>query len=124
MEVITVQGSLGKDRQESFWYVGQVAIVETDHGTYSLEACGDIRVMFEENGEEYCNNRAVREALNRKLTDNDLNKINEFDGWIHNNWFEVVLIPKDGNDDVILGDVAYDYDDGITMLKEYASNEH
>ena len=125
MKVRLLQKSLGKNRQDSFWYDGQVAVIDTDHGTYSLEACGEIRVMFEENGKDYRNGRAVEEAWDRNLTDKDLNKIGEFDGWINNNWFEVVLIPHEDNIGVLsaIGDVADTYSDGVEMLKQYAKDE-
>jgi len=126
MKVEITQKSLGKKRQSSFWYEGQVAFIETDHGTYSLEACGDIRVMFEEDGEDYRDHWAVEEAWDRNLKDKDLDKIGEFDGWINNNWFEVVLIPDEDNIGVIssIGDVGDTYDEGIEMLKAYAEVRH
>jgi len=126
MKVEIVQKSLGKKRQDSFWYDGQVAVIDTDHGTYSLEACGEIRVMFEENGDDYRDYRAVREAWDRNLTDKDLNKIGEFDGWLNNNWFEIVLIPHDDEIGVLsaIGDVADTYDEGIEMLKAYVEDEY
>ena len=124
MKIEIVQKSLGKRRQSSFWYDGQVAIIKTDHGTYSLEACGEIRVMFEENGDTYRDHRAIEEAWDRNLTDKGLNKIGEFDGWINNNWFEVVLIPHENNIGVLssIGDVVDTYDKGIQMLKDYAED--
>jgi hypothetical protein len=125
MKVKIIQPSLDKKRQDSFWYDGQIAIIKTDHGVYSLEACGDIRVMFNENGNEYHGYSAVEEARNRNLTDEELNKLGQFDGWLNNNWFEVVLIPYDKNLGVIsaIGDIADTYNDGIEMLKDCAKNE-
>jgi hypothetical protein len=82
--------------------------------------------MFEENGDDYRDGRAVEEAWDRNLTDKDLDKIGEFDGWLNNNWFEVVLIPKDDNIGVLsaIGDVADTYDEGIEMLKQYVEDEY
>jgi len=122
MKLEILQKKIGKNRQDSFWYDGQIAVIDTDHGMYSLEACGEKRVMFEENGDDYCGYRAVEEAWNRKLTDKGLNKIDQFDGWINNNWFEVVCI-KDDFVDSAIGDVADTYDEGILMLKQYVADK-
>jgi hypothetical protein len=118
MKVKIIQPSLGTNQQDSFWYNGQIAIIKTDHGTYSLEACGDIKVVFDDET-YYQNHNAVKEALDRNYTDENLNENVEFDT---NNWFEVVLIADDKNIGAFstVGDIAYTYDDGIEILKECA----
>lgn len=119
IKVEIVQPKVDNKHCDSFWYNGQIAVVETDHGTYSLEAVGDIRVMFEVNGDWYNNSRAVDEAWDRRLTDKNLNELNDHDGWGNNNWFEVVCIKQDNSVQDVIGDVAYDYDEAIEMLKTY-----
>lgn len=119
--IITANGSLlAKNRKDSFWYSGQIAYIDTDHGRYSLEAVGDIKVMFEPDDNWYKDANAVNEALTRNLTDKDLTKLNEHDGWGNNNWFEVVFIDKQNKVDTSgTDDVCYDYDEAIEQLKVY-----
>ena len=117
-----LQFSAGDNRKDSFWYRGQVAYIDTDHGRYSLEAIGDIKVMFEPDTDWYKNVNAVDEAIQRNLTDDDLNKLIEHDGWGNNNWFEVVFIAKDNKVDTSrTDDVCYDYDEAIEQLKVYVN---
>ena len=100
-------------RHESFWYEGLVAMC----GRYQLVACGDIRVQFGDEDKRWCCNEiAVYEAYQRKLTDKTLyNKRNGIGEVDDNNWFEVV--GENGED--VLGDVVFTYDEGIAMLKRY-----
>jgi hypothetical protein len=117
--MITVIHAVDKKRKDSFWYRGQVAYIYTDHGKYSLEAVGDIKVMFEPDDNWYINDNAITEALQRNLFDKDLIKLSEHDGWGNNNWFEVVFI-KDGKIDTSgTDDVCYEYDEAMEMLKTY-----
>jgi hypothetical protein len=107
MDLIIVQKKIDKKHSDSFWYDGLIASI----GKYNLIASGEIDITFKENENNYKNDRAVEEAMHRKLTDKNINNAI----WDNNNWFEVV--DNDGNG--VLGDVAYDYDEGITLLKQY-----
>lgn len=118
-----IQPKIDKKHKDAFWYNGQIATIETDHGTYSLEAVGDIKVLFEENGDWYRDSNAVEEAFDRKLTDKDLDKLYKHDGWGNNNWFEVVCIKPNGKVEDLMGDVSYDYDEAIEMLKTYVEEK-
>jgi hypothetical protein len=110
--------ALDNERKDSFWYSGQVAYIDTDHGRYSLEAVGDIRVMFKANDCWYKKDGdAVEKALELNLFDCDLRELSEHDGWGNNNWFEVVFI-KDGKTKTSgTDDVCYDYDEALEQLK-------
>lgn len=114
-KVVKVKKHLGKNRKDSFWYNGEIAYIDTDHGRYSVVAVGEIKVMFEEDGEWFRNEEAFKEALKRKLTDDDLSSIIEHDGWGNNNWFELYLSDADG--DGYFPAVCWNYDEAIELLK-------
>ena len=115
---------IDKNRKDSFWYSGQVAYIDTDHGRYSLEAIGDIKVMFEPDSDWHKGSNAVVEALDRKLYDADLINLSSHDGWGNNNWFEIVFINKKGNVDTGgTDDVCYDYDEALDMLEIYVQEK-
>jgi len=78
-------------RKSSFWFRGEVATLKLGSRTVTIEAQGDIRVMFEPNGNCYNNESATDEAINRGYTDRKLNTLNNHDGWGNNNWFEMFL---------------------------------
>ena len=115
MKIKILQKSFGKNRQDSFWYDGQIATGKVGKATLSLETAGTIRVMFEENGELYRDTQAVKEALDRNLTDKNLKEIIVFDGWSNSNWFQIY---SDTTGIAINNDVASSYDEAIEMLKE------
>lgn len=123
-KIITVQKRISDERIDSFWYKGQVAYIDTDHGRYSLEAIGDIKVMFEPDGDWFIGQNAVDEAKQRNMTDMELSFLGEHDGWGNNNWFEIVFIDKNGNTDSGGTDeVEYVYDDAIQMLQTYVEEK-
>lgn len=75
-----------KQRKDSFWYDGTVAIV-TDKRTIHIIAQGEINVVFNENEDWYSGKQAVKEARKRNYTDRKLNNLVAHDGWGNNNWF-------------------------------------
>lgn len=109
-----------KNRSDSFWYDGIIAIISKEEGDYSLYATGEIRAVFNFNGESFRDSQAVEEALNRGLKDSDLNNVS----FGNNNWFEVVLTKNGKLIDCTDLDVCYDYDEGIEMLKAYAKTRY
>ena len=114
MKVQIICGEVAKNKQDSFWYDGQIATLETKNYVYSLEAQGDIRVFYKD--ECFNDYQALEFCEDKKWTDKDLKKFE----WDMNNWFEVIGINKKTNEvESVIGDVAYDYDEGITMLKTY-----
>jgi len=123
MKINTIQKKLSKNRQESFWYNGEVANIKKGNYIISLIATGDIRVQFEENGQIYTNNKAVKEAFKRNLTDKDLRKIGEFDGWHNNNWFEIEITYNGEYFTEANSNIEYTYDEAIDMLKDIAVTE-
>ena len=78
-----------ENRVESFWYGRSVATLEKDGRTLTIDAIGDIRVNFEENGICYKDRGAVEEAEHRGYTDHDINGEDVY--WHFNNWFELYL---------------------------------
>ena len=123
MKINIIQAKIAENKQESFWYEGQIATIETDHGVYSLEACGDIRLDFGEPDDVYKNWSAVEHANDLGLTDNDLELLRDRDAFGNNNWFEVVCIRENGEVDSCIGDVDYTYDDAIVMLETAVEDE-
>ena len=123
LEIITEKFS--EERTNSFWYhnddIAKISLL-SGNKVYA-ESRGEIRVQFEENGEHFKNEQAVVEAFNKNLTDEDLVKIGEFDGWHNNNWF--VVIKVDINGKVVSDDfaIAHDYNEIIELLKECAEEE-
>jgi len=120
MEIIVEK--LGEDKNDSFWYYNDVIakVVKSDGKTLYAESHGEIRVLFEEDDTWYKNQQAVDKAVDLDLTDENLDKLNEHDGWGNNNWFTIIEVDKDGNccgDD--LG-ICHTYDEAIEMLKEIA----
>tara|TARA_R110000772_G_C13310268_1_gene440078 strand:+ start:18404 stop:18808 length:405 start_codon:yes stop_codon:yes gene_type:complete len=115
-----------EDRIDSFWYHrDRIATIDFPNGkSISAEACGEIQVSFEEGGRTFKGDEAVEEArYNLKLTDEDLDKLNEHDGWRMNNWFAIHEFDINGEcsqDD--LG-ICHDYDSAIQMLKDVAKEK-
>lgn len=109
-----------KNRQDSFWFDGVIAAI----GKYLLIATGEIGVTFPDRLHEH-DYDAVKEALQRKWHDKDLMKLE----WDNNNWFEVIYGTVDKNniihmEDCEMGDVAYDYAEGIERLKIYVKEDY
>jgi len=114
-----------EDRIDSFWYRGdRIATIDFPNGkSISAEACGEIRVLFEEDGTWLKGIQAVEHAIDNNLTDVDLDKLNEHDGWGMNNWFAIQEFDINGeciSDD--LG-ICHDYDEAITLLKAVAEEK-
>ena len=126
MKIITKK--ISKLHNDSFWYDGVIALAKTKAGTeLKLIACGDIRINSKEGNIVYdCKER--NEGIKGGLkNDKDLKKIgnNYSDNyyWENNNWFEVLFkLKKEGCWDSIMGDVVYDYDTAIQLLKDYAKS--
>ena len=116
-------------KTDSFFYSGEVAYAESKKGTkFSLSAEGDINISINE--DHFSNkhgDKQILEAISKyRLTDRILKKL-EKDGklvWENNNWFEILSMPK-GSDswECDIGEVAYDYDSAIRMLKDYINED-
>lgn len=111
-----------ENREDAFWYYDSaIAMFKLPNGNILYaESRGQIRVQFEENCAFYKGSQAVDIANDLNLTDEDLSKLSEFDGWGMNNWFAIVEVSKNG--DIISDDLrlAGDYDEAIQMLNEVA----
>jgi hypothetical protein len=112
-------------RIDSFWYRGDtIATIDFPNGkSISADACGEVQVSFEVDGKLFKGDEAVEEARRLKLTDVNLDKLNEHDGWSMNNWFAIREYDINGEcsqDD--LG-ICHDYDDAITLLKSVGEDK-
>jgi len=125
LTVTTVKQKLSEDRQDSFWYDGDVAYINLLSGNkLYLEATGEIRLAFGIDENYLKGVEAVEKALDDGLNDEGLNELGIQDLFGNNNWF--VVIKVNGHGDVISDDltVVHSYDDGIKQLKQLAEEEH
>lgn len=115
-----------ENREDSFWYRDDsIAMAQFPNGKkLYADACGEIRIRFEEDGQVYRNHKAVERAEELNLTDENLEKIGiEFDGIGDNNWFAIREVNQDGEltgEDLAIGG---DYDETITLLKTVAEEK-
>ena len=108
-----IQEKISPKHNDCLFYNGEIAKI----GKYTLTACGDIRIH--KNGELIYDGKERDGGFGFDMeNDDDLSKVSEENGFSYenNNWFEVYN-NETGED--ILGDVAYDYDEGIKLLKQY-----
>jgi hypothetical protein len=114
MTITIIKPKLADNRQDSFWYDGQVATITDGKNTISIEAQGEIRVQLGEDDNYMLDGKEARkEALKRKMLDVDLNLLNAFDGWQNNNWFAFYWIENDE----YKTDISYEYDNAIETAK-------
>jgi len=114
-----------ENRGDAFWYRGNsIACIDFPNGkSIYADATGEVQVSFEVDGKFFKGDEAVEEARRLKLTDVDLDKLNEHDGWSMNNWFAIREYDINGEcsqDD--LG-ICHDYDDAIELLKKVAEEK-
>lgn len=114
---------LSPDKQESFWYDGQVAVVKKDGRVFSIEATGLTRIYIDEKGKgefEYLprldNEDAVKKAHDLGLVDDDLHDTDKI-LWENNNWFAIRELDENGDahDDV---EICHIYSDAIELAQE------
>lgn len=107
-----------------FYDTGEVANCTKDNGTIlTLEVSGEVDIDVGD--DRYRNDQRFEFISDYKLTDKKLSAMNKkgLIRWEMNNWFEVwYQIPGDSNEDCVMGDVAYDYDEAIELLKSYAKD--
>jgi len=115
-----------KNKTDCIFYDGEIANIKSKKGTiFSLMAIGDIRINVKD---DIYRNENIQEGINKhKLSDSKI-KMLEDEGklsWENNNWFEVCWIEK-GSDtwEFDCGEVAYDYDSAIELLKSYIEKEN
>jgi hypothetical protein len=129
MKIIIIQKKLSKNHNDSFWYDGDIAEFKKKNGTeLLLIAVGDIKI-YNKKGELVYDvkerNSGIKGGLNN---DKNLKKIgNNYDDnyyWENNNWFEVLHKKKNMKGyESVMGDVAYDYDGAIQLLKDYIEDK-
>lgn len=120
MKVVTTQQKLSEDRNESFWYKGDIAHVKLENGnTVYVEATGEIRIKFHEDDVHWKGIKAQEKAKDLNLTDEGLGKLVDSDLIDMCNWFR--LIEVDANGDCVGDEFDLDgnYDDAIASLNEY-----
>jgi len=122
--ITILQGKI-EGKEDSFFYEGEIAATTKPNGTrLTLIACGDVRIRIGD--EDYKNQQRFEAIETHKLTDKKLQEL-ENKGeieWLNNNWFEVTFIKKGSNVvDYVMGDVAYDYDEAISLLKSYENDD-
>ena len=118
-----------RGRGDSIFYQGEVASASKNGWLFSLIADGDVCVCLD--GEYYgtCHANHHLEDLFEKpinLTDKKLGTLHESGRltWENNNWFEVIFRKKgDTSWDCDIGEVVYDYDEAIQLLKDYMNEE-
>jgi len=118
---------------DSFFYDGTIAQVIKPNGIeLFLIATGDIRIYKQvENRQELIFDGKERNSgFDLDIADLDDEALHSLDEnkyyWDMNNWFEVTWKKKDEDYiDSAMGDVAYDYNEAIELLKSYwEDNEH
>lgn len=107
---------IADNKTDSFWYYDkQIATVELNGKTVSIEARGSISVTFADND-------AIAEATRRNYDDTHLSHLFDNGGdWLMNNWFAVTELTSDA-DVTHEEEIAYTYDEAILTAKEYLIN--
>jgi hypothetical protein len=132
MKIDTIQPKI-KNCNDSFFYDGQIATIETKNWIYSLEAQGEIKIYHTNSkGEAIGMHNGYKSYDNFPLNlkdDKALAKVgNEYTDkyyWEMNNWFEVIGINKKTKEaESAMCDVVWDYDEAIEMLKNYAREDY
>lgn len=118
-----------KDRQNSFFYDGEIADLYYKKRNVTVVAAGMIRI-YNNKGELVHDGFKERGEGIKIETDKDLNKIDNVDGkyyWENNNWFEILYTTNVTNNireqDSIMGDVAYTYKEAIELAKFYLKDD-
>ena len=110
-----------KQRKDSFFYEGEVARIKSAYATYYLVAAGNVRIRIGNNYLRDSDRFKYIDSL--KLTDRKIN--NDKVRWDNNNWFEVVWNPRGSKErECGIGDITFDYEGGIALLKSYADENH
>ena len=118
-QVNIVTKKKAEDKQDSFWYYDkQIASVELNGRTISVEARGSISISFTPSGKAYGDKDAVKAATRRKYRDTDLQHLEDNGGcWLMNNWFAIVELNENG-EPAQDEEVEYTYDAAIEVAKE------
>ena len=126
-----LQERISEDHNDSIWYDGVIAITIKPNGTeLLLIATGEIRIMSKDGNLVFDGDKERNEGIEGGLnSDKDLKKLgyenNEKYSWVNNNWFEVIFKKKGEKCfDSIMGDVAYEYDQAIGLLKGYLVDDN
>jgi len=108
-------------KTDSTFYDGQIAKVTIGDYQFSLEAGGDIEFAIDGKDYKKHSSPSIEDAIDEhQLDDYKLGTFGD-EGrivWSLNNWFEVAYKHKDWEAwDCAFGEVAYDYDSAIELLK-------
>jgi hypothetical protein len=110
-----------RQRKDSFWYNGQVAVVSANGRSVSVEATGYMAISFDDENYDmpslsFDNDFARNEARDRGYTDRKLKSF----AWYANNWFTLYEIIGKGSTAEfkwVADSVAYNYDEAIKLAK-------
>ena len=124
-----IQSKIDEEHKDSFFYDGTIAQITKPNGTeLFLMATGEIRI-YKKDGELVFDGEERNSGFDFELTDKTLSKRigSNYDDeyyWDMNNWFEVTWKKKDNEFmDSAMGDVTYDYNGGIELLKSYFEDD-
>ena len=125
IDKVTIVIKKMKGKTDSFFYEEEIAYIKRKNGDiFSVIANGDIKINI---GNDCYNNYNLCDAITKfKLTDKKLALLDKQNKiiWENNNWFEVGVLRKDSEFwEYELGEVAYDYDGAIQLLKNTAFEE-
>lgn len=114
VQINIITPKISDKHNDSFWYHNKtIAVLEC--GPYAVEVIvqGVIKVIFEENGMTYTSEDAIQYALDHNMNDSHLDKVSEFDGWLHSNWFTIEIngLPNDSL-------IENTYDDAIKLAEK------
>lgn len=120
------------NKEDSFWYDGNIATLTYKNREVTLVAAGEIRI-HNKNGELVYDVKTRNSGFpefkhHEPRNDKDLAKLEKLGyRWENNNWFEVFYVYNIVNgtkyEDSVLDDVAYSYKDGVNLAKGYLKDE-
>lgn len=115
-----------ENQEDSFWYRDDsLAVVQFPNGNkLYADACGEIRVQFEIDGEVYRNHKAVEKAEELNFVDADLDRIGMlFDAFGNNNWFAIREYDIHGECSQSDLGIAHTYDEAMELLRVVAKEK-
>lgn len=119
---IKILQSKKRNKDDSFWYSGDIAEITAGKRIVVVVAAGDIRIHNKNRELVHDGFKERNNGLDFKLeSDKDLKKIgnsyNDKYYWENNNWFECFYGYKGESLNDIIGDVVYSYKDAIAFGK-------
>jgi len=107
---------------DSFWYYNESILIvpikcsNKNIKYLAIESRGEIKAYFEENGSTYRGEQCIKEANSMSLNDDDINRLQQNDMFIQNNWFACIGLNSDYECITDDFDICYTYDECIEMI--------